>query len=175
VAAARYLKHLYAIFGDWPLALASYNAGEGTVLRAIKRQGTTNYWDLRLPRQTEDYVPQFMAVLAIAHEPEKYGFASLDLEPPMEFDEVALKGAVDLRAVAQLAGCTYEELKALNPAVLRHAAPGRDGITMLRVPGGKAEIILAACRAAPRCRRSISHSAPRRRGETLQGIAISTT
>ena len=53
VAAARYLKHLYSIFGDWPLALASYNAGEGTVLRAIKKQGTTNYWDLRLPRQTE--------------------------------------------------------------------------------------------------------------------------
>ena len=66
VAAARYLKHLYTIFGDWPLALASYNAGEGTVLRAIKRQGTTNYWDLKLPRQTEEYVPQFMAVLAIA-------------------------------------------------------------------------------------------------------------
>ena len=74
VAAARYLKHLYSIFGDWPLALASYNAGEGTVLRAIKRQGTTNYWDLRLPRQTEDYVPQFMAVLAISRDPEKYGF-----------------------------------------------------------------------------------------------------
>ena len=50
VAAARYLKHLYGIFGDWPLALASYNAGEGTVMRAIKNQGTTNYWELRLPK-----------------------------------------------------------------------------------------------------------------------------
>src|SRR5436190_1309858 len=67
VAAARYLKHLYTIFGDWPLALASYNAGEGKILRAIKQQGTTNYWDLRLPRQTEEYVPKFMAALAIAN------------------------------------------------------------------------------------------------------------
>src|SRR5262249_12484347 len=75
VAAARYLKHLYGIFGDWPLALASYNAREGTVMRAIKAQGTTNYWELRLPKQTEEYVPQFMAALAIARDPVKYGFA----------------------------------------------------------------------------------------------------
>jgi membrane-bound lytic murein transglycosylase D len=52
VAAARYLKHLYSIFGDWPLALASYNAGEGTVMRAIQHQGTTNYWELR-PAQAD--------------------------------------------------------------------------------------------------------------------------
>ena len=101
VAAARYLKHLYPIFGDWPLALASYNAGEGTVLRAIKNQGTTNYWDLRLPKQTEEYVPQFMAVLAIARDPAKYGFTDVDFDDPMDFDEVALKGTVDLRAMAQ--------------------------------------------------------------------------
>src|SRR6185295_524807 len=82
VAAARYLKHLYAIFGDWPLALASYNCGEGKILRAIKEQGTTNYWDLRLPRQTEEYVPKFMAVLAISREPQKYGFDAVELDDP---------------------------------------------------------------------------------------------
>jgi membrane-bound lytic murein transglycosylase D len=173
VAAARYLKHLYAIFGDWPLALASYNAGEGTVLRAIKRQGTTNYWDLRLPRQTEDYVPQFMAVLAISKEPEKYGFDAIELEDPMTFDEVALKGTADLRTIARLAGCTYEELRLLNPSVLRHAAPAREGITVLRVPKGKAEKILAALDGEgvtmPAVDLSVKHKV--RRGETLQGIA----
>ena len=172
VAAARYLKHLYAIFGDWPLALASYNAGEGTVLRAIKRQGTTNYWDLRLPRQTEDYVPQFMAVLAISKSPEKYGFDEIELEDPMTFDEVALKGTVDLRAIARLAGCTYDELRLLNPSVLRHAAPARDGVTVLRVPKGKAGTILAALDggiAMPAVDLSVKHRV--RRGETLQGIA----
>jgi peptidoglycan lytic transglycosylase D len=172
VAAARYLKHLYSIFGDWPLALASYNAGEGTVLRAIKRQGTTNYWDLRLPRQTEDYVPQFMAVLAISREPGKYGFDSVELDQPMDFDEIALTGSIDLRAVARLADCTYEEMKALNPAVLRHATPGRDGVTMLRVPTGKAEVILAKLQdgaALPAVNLAVNHRV--RRAETMQGIA----
>src|SRR5262249_9097522 len=128
VAAARYLKHLYTIFGDWPLALASYNAGEGTILRAIKPQRTTNYWDLKLPRQTEDYVPQFMAVLAISRDPGKYGFDKLELDQPMEFDEVALKGAVDLRSLASLAECSVDEIKQLNPAIQRHAVKGPEGV-----------------------------------------------
>jgi membrane-bound lytic murein transglycosylase D len=163
---------LYAIFGDWPLALASYNAGEGTVLRAIKRQGTTNYWDLRLPRQTEDYVPQFMAVLAISRDPEKYGFDEVPLDDPMEFDQVALKGAVDLRALAKVADCSYEDLKALNPAVLRHAAPGSSGVTTVRVPRGKGEALMARLQEGaqlPAVDLTIKHKV--RRGETLQGIA----
>ena len=172
VAAARYLKHLYSIFGDWPLALASYNAGEGTVLRAIKAQGTSNYWDLRLPRQTEDYVPQFMAVLEITSDPAKYGFDSVELDDPMEFDEVAFRGAVDLRSIAKLADCTVTELKQLNPAVLNHAANGRDGITTLRVPHGKGEAIqqkMAEGQSLPAVDLTIQHKV--RRGETLQKIA----
>jgi membrane-bound lytic murein transglycosylase D len=172
VAAARYLKHLYSIFGDWPLALASYNAGEGTVLRAIKRQGTTNYWDLRLPRQTEEYVPQFMAVLAISREPRKYGFDEVELDEPMDFDEVAFKGTVDLRAIAKLAECSYEEIRLLNPAVLRHAAPANDGVTTIRVPSGKASLVLSKLEEGaqlPAVNLSVKHKV--RRGETLQGIA----
>jgi membrane-bound lytic murein transglycosylase D len=172
VAAARYLKHLYSIFGDWPLALASYNAGEGTVLRAIKRQGTTNYWDLRLPRQTEDYVPQFMAVLAISREPEKYGFESVELDDPMDFDEIALKGAVDLRALARLADCSYEELRQLNPAVLRHAARGAEGVTSIRVPRGKGAVLMERLQQGeelPPVNLTVRHRV--QRGETLQGIA----
>ncbi len=172
VAAARYLKHLYSIFGDWPLALASYNAGEGTVMRAIKAQGTSNYWDLRLPRQTEDYVPQFMAVLEITSDPAKYGFDAVELDEPMEFDEVAFKGSVDLRTIAKLADCTLQELKALNPQVLNHAATGRDGITTLRVPQGKGEAIqqkVSAGRSLPAVDLTVQHKV--RRGETLQKLA----
>ena len=172
VAAARYLKHLYSIFGDWPLALASYNAGEGTVLRAIKRQGTTNYWDLKLPRQTEDYVPQFMAVLAISHDPGKYGFDDVELDDPMEFDEVALKGAVDLRSVATLAECSLDDLKALNPSVVRHAVPGRNGVTTIRVPRGKGEVLthkISEGAKLPAVDLTVRHRV--RRGETLQSIA----
>jgi peptidoglycan lytic transglycosylase D len=172
VAAARYLKHLYAVFGDWPLALASYNAGEGTILRAIKAQGTTNYWDLKLPRQTEDYVPQFMAALAISRDPGKYGFDDVALDDPMAFDEIALKGAVDLHAVARLADCPYEDLTALNPAVLRGAATGRDGITTLRVPQGKGKVLLqkmADGTPLPAVNLTLKHRV--HHGETLQSIA----
>lgn len=172
VAAARYLKHLYGIFGDWPLALASYNAGEGTVLRAIKRQGTTNYWDLKLPQQTEDYVPQFMAALAITRDPVRYGFSEIELDDPLRFDEIALKGSVDLRAIARLAGCTVEELKQLNPAVRNLAVRGNEGVTTLRVPEGKSEIIMAAMQSGqqlPQADVTVRHRV--RRSETLRTIA----
>jgi membrane-bound lytic murein transglycosylase D len=172
VAAARYLKHLYGIFGDWPLAIASYNAGEGTVLRAIKAQGTTNYWDLKLPRQTEDYVPQFMAALTIARDPARYGFDSVELDDPMAFDEVALKGPVDLRSVARMADCSYEELKTLNPAVLRSAARGSGGITTLRVPPGKGQALMQRLQGGerlPAVDLTLKHKV--RKGETLQAIA----
>lgn len=172
VAAARYLKHLYSVFGDWPLALASYNAGEGTVLRAIKAQGTTNYWDLRLPRQTEDYVPQFMAALTITRDPGKYGFDAVELDDPMSFDEIALKGATDLHALATLAGCSYQELCDLNPALLHGAATAHDGITTLRVPQGTGEVLLKKLQDGaplPAVNLTLKHRV--RHGETLTAIA----
>lgn len=172
VAAARYLKHLYAIFGDWPLALASYNAGEGTVLRAIKRQGTTNYWDLKLPRQTEEYVPQFMAVLAISRDPGKYGFDAVELEEPMEFDQLAFKGPVDLRVIAKLIETPYEEMKLLNPAVIGSATRGANGVTVIRVPEGKGPLLMEKLQKGaplPAVNLTVRHKV--RRGESLSGIA----
>lgn len=171
VAAARYLKHLYTIFGDWPLALASYNAGEGRMLRAIKTQGTTNYWDLHLPRQTEDYVPQFMAALQIGRHPEKYGFDQIEREEPLAFDEIALEGGVDLNVIARLCECPLERLRELNPGVLRSGARGSDDITTLRVPLGTGERIAARLESgdAPNQKAHLVHTV--RKGETLSGIA----
>jgi membrane-bound lytic murein transglycosylase D len=171
VAAARYLKHLYTIFGDWPLALASYNAGEGRLLRAIKMQGTTNYWDLHLPRQTEDYVPQFMAVLHIGRNPEKYGFDQIEREPPLAFDEIALDGGVDLNTIARLCECSVERLRDLNPGVLLSGARGAQGITTLRVPVGTGAMITAKLESgdAPKQKAHLAHTV--RKGETLSGIA----
>jgi membrane-bound lytic murein transglycosylase D len=172
VAAARYLKHLHGIFGDWPLAIASYNAGEGTVLRAIKAQGTTNYWDLKLPRQTEQYVPQFMAALAITRDPVKYGFGDVEFDDPMRFDEVALKGAVDLRAIAKLCGCSVDDLRELNPALRTNAAHGSNGVTTIRVPEGKSAVIqerLSNGEKLPAVNLAVHHLV--RRNETLTSIA----
>ncbi len=172
VAAARYLKHLYSIFGDWPLALASYNCGEGKILRAIKEQGTTNYWDLRLPRQTEEYGPKFMAALAIANAPDRYGFGDVELEDPMEFDEITFRGPVDLRVVAGLAGCSYQDLRQLNPAVKAHAFAGPDGVTTIRVPPGTEAGLMQRMADGEKSRAvsfTLTHTV--RRGETLQGIA----
>jgi membrane-bound lytic murein transglycosylase D len=172
VAAARYLKHLFGIFGDWPLALAAYNAGEGRVLRAIKAQGTNNYWDLRLPRETEQYVPKFMAALAISRDPVRYGFSEVELDDPMRFDEVAFKGAVDLRTVAKLAECSIEELRALNPAFRGTTARGPSGVTTLRVPVGRSEVLYANVQQGsplPAADLTVRHRV--QRGETLKGIA----
>jgi membrane-bound lytic murein transglycosylase D len=127
VAAARYLKHLYGIFGDWPLALASYNAGEGTVMRAIKHQGTNNYWELRLPKQTEEYVPQFMAALAISRDPVKYGFADVELDDPMRFDEGRAQGRRGPALGRQAGGVLVRAAQGPQPvgAHLRVARPQR--------------------------------------------------
>jgi membrane-bound lytic murein transglycosylase D len=172
VAAARYLKHLYGIFGDWPLAIASYNSGEGTVLRAIKAQGTTNYWDLKLPKQTEQYVPQFMAALAITRDPVKYGFSEVEFDDPMRFDEIAFNGNVDLRSVAKLCDCSVEDLRTLNPAYRGVAVKGTNGVSVVRVPEGKSELIhqrLADGAKLSAASVTVRHRVQRK--ETLRSIA----
>lgn len=178
-AAARYLKHLYALFDSWPLALASYNAGEGTVVRAISRQGTNDFWQLNLPKQTRDYVPQFLACLSIAREPERYGFGTVAREAPLAFDTVNLPGPVDLQSVAAACGVSLETLRTLNPALLRHAAPtGPGGLVMLRVPAGTGSRFLADLQSGavslPEVRTPAEPPYVRhkvRRGESLATIA----
>ena len=174
VAAARYLKHLYSIFGDWPLALASYNAGEGTVLRAIKAQGTTNYWDLRLPRQTEDYVPQFMAVLAISREPEKYGFDDDRARPARWISTRSRsKGTVDLRAIAKLAECSYDEMQAPEPGGPEACGPGpgRHHHAARAARQGRPDPLEAPGRGVAAFGRASRSSTGCATNETLQGIA----
>jgi membrane-bound lytic murein transglycosylase D len=144
VAAARYLKHLYGLFNSWPLALASNNPGEGAVIEAVKRQGTKDFWSLRLPQQTKDYVPKFMAVLAISRDPARYGFDDVELEDPLAFDEVTIPGPCDLRALANACGTTTEEIKRLNPMFLRNAAPAKEDMVTLRVPDGSGERLMSS-------------------------------
>jgi membrane-bound lytic murein transglycosylase D len=143
-AAARYLRRLYTMFdGSWPLALAAYNAGEGTVQRAIKRQGTHDFWELRLPRETQDYVPKFLAAMEIASDPQRYGFDLPD-NSPLKYDMVTVRGPVDMKELSRVSTVEVDELQRLNPVFVRHRMPADKDGTLLRVPHGMGEQVQQA-------------------------------
>jgi membrane-bound lytic murein transglycosylase D len=149
-AAARYLKTLYNTFGDWHLALASYNGGPGRIQTAIKRSGgVKDFWRLSasrryLPRETRDYVPLILAAMIVARNPAQYG---MDLEPaPPEvpkFEKVTLPIAVDLRRIAEWTGADVQTIQDLNPELRRWTTPVRATNYELKVPEGSAEVVLA--------------------------------
>lgn len=168
-AAAHYMKHLYNLFGSWPLALAAYNAGEYRVAHAISRQKTDNYWRLRLPNQTRWFVPKFMAALAIGREPALYGFDKTTVEP-LEFDAIVIDQSTDLRFIAKGCGCTVTTIKDLNPALKRWATPP-DMSVELKVPRGTGKKCLESIAKIPESERVSWHRHQVRRGETLSSIA----
>lgn len=168
-AAAEYLSDLYAMFESWPLAIAAYNAGEGKVLRAIRRQNTTDFWKLRLPRETKFYVPAFMAMTIIAKDPERYGFTP-PVEHPWQVDQVALTEPTDLRLLAKAAGVSTEELNRLNPELRRLVTPPHDGYSLNLPPGSKDTFVDALARL-PQARQAVWRQHRVRRGENLSTIA----
>lgn len=179
VAAARYLKHLHGLFNSWPLALASYNAGEGAVGRAIKRQGTRDFWSLRLPEETRNYVPKFMAVLAISRDPSRYGFDRVAIAEPLAFDEVTIPGPVDLRALAEACGTDVAKIRELNPQFLRGAAPAQGNEVTIRVPDGAGEELMESLAdgsltlpkvATPADPAVLRHKV--KRGESLKALSL---
>ncbi len=137
-AAARHLRDLHSEFGDWYLALAAYNSGAGRVFRAIRKSKSTDFWKLRpyLPRETRNYVPQYIAVTAMFLEPETYGFR---VEPadPLRYDVVTIDGSVDLKVLAKCAETDVESLRDLNPELLRWCTPPGMKEYSFRVPSGK--------------------------------------
>lgn len=138
-AAAQYLSKLYEEFGDWYLALAAYNTGEMRVWRAIKREGTRDYWKLRsLPSQTRNYVPSFMAVMIIAKNPEKYGLKSPS-EASWTWEEITIDRCYEFDAIAKAGEISSEILHEYNPELRRWMTPSNDNQYVLRVPQGKAE------------------------------------
>lgn len=176
VAAARYLKQLHALFGDWNLALAGYNAGEARIQRLIARYGTDDFWELRQKRgrgalrdETRNYVPMIHAAIVVAKAPEKYGFA-IEPEPALAYDRVTVDGALDLRHVAECAGQPLENVRLLNPALRRLATPaGRS--SDLRVPQGSGEAVQACLDKLPAEKRVAFRTHIVGRGQTLASIA----
>jgi membrane-bound lytic murein transglycosylase D len=122
-AALDYLQKLHGMFGAWDLALAAYNAGEGTVQRAIdknRKQGLpTDYQSLSLPPETKNYVPKLQAIKNIITEPEKFGLALNSIPNRPYFARVTTPKQIDAKLAAQLAEVSYEEFTALNPSYNR--------------------------------------------------------
>ena len=175
VAAARYLKDLFAEFGDWRLALAAYNAGPGRVRRTIARDGTNDYWQLNLPRETKNYVPLFMAAAVIAKDPQLFGFKPQAEEPALVYDEVVLPGDwpyIDLKAAAQLLGIDRRVLHDLNPELRQDITPPGSGPSyVLRVPPGKGQRLLDQYASVPIPQKAAVHQYRVQRGDTISDIA----
>ncbi len=169
-AAARYLKHLYEEFDSWPLALAGYNCGEQRVNSAIRKAGSTDFWKLSLPRQTRNFVPLFMAATVIAKAPERYGF-SVEYEKPLEYDHVQIDECTDLKVVARCCGSSYDELKALNPELLRWCTPPNHPGYQLKIPQGTRQTFLRNYALVPASERITWQRHKIKRGETLSAIA----
>ena len=144
VAAARYLRDLYDLFGTWPLAMAAYNAGEGKVMRALHKAQAETFWDItrtkHLKRETKEYVPRFMAATMIAKNPDRYGF-SYEPTDVHQFEEVLVRRSVHLRTVADAAGIPFAELKQLNPELRRDVTPPGDSEYLLKVPVGAKSMV----------------------------------
>src|SRR6185295_17214967 len=175
-ASARYLKDLARRYnGDWLLAMAAYNTGALNVDRAISRAGEANYWKIYpyIAQETRNYVPNILAVIMIAKNPEKYGFHNIKPEAPMSFDTVPVSGATNLRLVAEMTDTSSDYLQSLNPELRRDTTP-RGEVFNLRVPAGKGKQLQALLkRVSPDSRETarIISIAP---GEDLQSVASRT-
>ncbi len=144
-AAARYLKTLHGMFGDWHLALAAYNGGPGRVQRAMRRSGLSSFWDLSrsssfLPQETRNYVPLILAAAIIARNPEQYG---LQVVPAGDsyVERIALPHPVDIRRVAEWIETPVQVLRELNPELRRWTTPVRDTGFELKVPDGTGYLV----------------------------------
>lgn len=142
-AAARYLKRLYQIFGDWRPAVASYNLGEGRLMRILRARNFVDYWQLlnsgALPLETAAYLPQWMAITFIAKNPHKYGFKPIE-ERILNYEEIEVNGGVDLRVFALAGNIDPEILMILNAELRRQITPPHKSY-LLKVPLGKKQEI----------------------------------
>ena len=174
VAALDYLTRLHDMFnGDWLLALAAYNAGEGTVSRAIERNDKlnlpTDYWNLPLPQETRDYVPKLLALSQVVQSPEAYGVNLNPIANEPYFEVVELDKRVDLAKVASAANMDEDELIQLNPAFKKRLTI--DGPQHLLVPAAKAQILTASL-SNMKAEELVAWQPYRvRRGDTLESIA----
>ncbi|MGB6688081.1 MAG: transglycosylase SLT domain-containing protein, partial [Terracidiphilus sp.] len=156
-AYARYMKYLYDQLGDWYLAMAAYDWGAGNIQRAVEKTGYADFWELykrnNLPGETKNYVPEILAAIIIANNPQQYGFDEVTLDPPVLTDTVNINYSVDLRLVSDLLDTPIDELMALNPSMLRMATRP-DTSFDLHLPAGTATLFEDRIAEIPEAKRN---------------------
>jgi membrane-bound lytic murein transglycosylase D len=142
-AACTYLKQLYLMLNDWHLVLAAYNRGEYGLIRDMKFSNASDISEMvsrnAIPKETQNYVPQFIAAATIGSDIEKYGFTNLEYYSPQKYDTYQTDKIIDLKIVAQCAGTTVEEIKKLNPALNAWCTPHGYPNFELKIPYGSKE------------------------------------
>lgn len=136
-AACRYLRDLYGMFGNWELALASYNAGPGNVKKAVRRAGyKNNFWEAYpfMPRETRSYVPQFVAIIYAMNYLNDHNFYGIGEEILLPSDTLTVNKFLHFETFASLTGVCLEDLQKLNPSVQRNALPENKKSYTIRIP-----------------------------------------
>jgi membrane-bound lytic murein transglycosylase D len=173
-AYAKYMKFLYNQMGDWYLAMAAYDWGAGNVQRAVMRTGYADFWELyrrnALPTETKNYVPQILAAIIMAKNPQKYGLDKMVPDPAVVSDTVTVDYAVDLRLVADVTDASVQEIVALNPSLLRMSTP-TDMDFDLHLPVGTRDVYLDRMKEIPEDKRTSWRFHTVKPGESLEAIA----
>jgi len=172
-AALDFLSSLYQHFGDWKLAMAAYNCGEGCIDHAIRRAGHNNYWQLPIPNETRNYVPRVFAAAILGKRPSVHGFQYTAWQP-LTFDTFTVEGGIPLLKIAEIVHAPADSLILLNPALIKGMTPPAHECWMLRLPSGTRPLFDSAYTSLDR-----SYQAPQpvrfahrvKKGETLQRIA----
>ena len=172
-ACARYLKQLYERYDDWILALAAYNTGPGNVDKALKRTGSRDFWEIarsgHLLHETRNFVPAILAATILAKSPSAYGFSE-EADPPLVYDTIHVDHPADLRIIGRCAGCSEEELRALNPGLIHAQTPGSARYEV-HVPLGSGPQTAARVAEIPPADLIAFVNHKVRSGDTLGGVA----
>jgi membrane-bound lytic murein transglycosylase D len=175
-ASARYLKDLAKYYnGNWELAMGAYNTGPGNIDRAIRRAGAADFWQIYpyIAQETRNYVPNILATILIAKNPEKYGFKGIRSEAPLSYQIVRVPTATSLQLIADATDTSIDNIRNLNPELRRDITPRGESYDV-RVPAGKGRQFVALLKRIPPDRRETARIINISPAEDMQTVASRT-